>query len=45
MTDKAGIDVAIVGAGVVGLAVAVRLASAGREVMLIDPNEPGSGSE
>jgi D-hydroxyproline dehydrogenase len=44
MTEKMEIDVAIVGAGVVGLAVAIRLASAGREVMLIDPNEPGSGA-
>jgi D-amino-acid dehydrogenase len=40
----AEIDVAVVGAGVVGLAVAMRVASAGREVMLIDPNEPGSGA-
>jgi D-hydroxyproline dehydrogenase len=40
----AGIDVAVVGAGVVGLAVALRLAAAGREVVLLDPNEPGSGA-
>jgi glycine/D-amino acid oxidase-like deaminating enzyme len=40
----AGIDVAVVGAGVVGLAVALRLATAGREVMLIDRDEPGSGA-
>jgi glycine/D-amino acid oxidase-like deaminating enzyme len=44
MAGTAGINVAVVGAGVVGLAVALQLASAGREVMLIDPNEPGSGA-
>jgi D-hydroxyproline dehydrogenase len=37
-------DVAIVGAGIVGLAVAFGLAAAGREVVVIDPNEPGSGA-
>jgi D-amino-acid dehydrogenase len=44
MSRTTDIDVAVVGAGVVGLAVALRLASGGREVMLIDPNEPGSGA-
>ncbi|MGB3539390.1 MAG: FAD-dependent oxidoreductase [Mesorhizobium sp.] len=38
------VEVAIVGAGVVGLATALRLAGEGREVLLIDPNEPGSGA-
>lgn len=38
------IEIAVVGAGVVGLATALRLAAEGREVMLIDPNEPGSGA-
>jgi glycine/D-amino acid oxidase-like deaminating enzyme len=37
-------DVAIVGAGIIGLAIALRLAAAGREVVVIDPNEPGSGA-
>jgi glycine/D-amino acid oxidase-like deaminating enzyme len=37
-------DVAIIGAGVVGLAIAVRLAGEGREVTLIDPNAPGPGA-
>ena len=37
-------EVAIVGAGVVGLTLALRLARAGREVVLIDPNPPGSGA-
>ncbi|MER9234537.1 FAD-binding oxidoreductase [Mesorhizobium sp. M0622] len=37
-------DIAIIGAGVVGLATALRLAVDGREVLLIDANEPGSGA-
>jgi D-amino-acid dehydrogenase len=37
-------DVAIVGAGIIGLAIAFRLAADGREVVVIDPNEPGSGA-
>jgi D-hydroxyproline dehydrogenase len=37
-------DIAIVGAGIIGLAVAFRLATAGREVVVLDPNEPGSGA-
>ncbi|TIU60962.1 MAG: FAD-dependent oxidoreductase, partial [Mesorhizobium sp.] len=38
------VEIAIIGAGVVGLATALRLAGEGREVLLIDPNEPGSGA-
>jgi len=38
------VEIAVVGAGVVGLATALRLAADGREVMLIDPSEPGSGA-
>lgn len=38
------VEIAIVGAGVVGLATALRLAGEGREVLLVDPNEPGSGA-
>lgn len=37
-------EVAIVGAGVIGLAIALQLLEDGREVMLIDPHEPGSGA-
>ena len=37
-------DIAIVGAGIIGLAVAFRLAAAGRDVVVVDPNEPGSGA-
>ncbi|TSE12192.1 FAD-binding oxidoreductase [Mesorhizobium intechi] len=41
---KDSVEIAVVGAGVVGLATALRLATDGREVLLIDPNEPGSGA-
>jgi D-hydroxyproline dehydrogenase len=37
-------DVAIVGAGIIGLAIAFRLAEDGREVVVVDPNEAGSGA-
>jgi D-amino-acid dehydrogenase len=37
-------DIAVVGAGVIGLAVAFRLAAAGRAVVVVDPNDPGSGA-
>lgn len=37
-------QVAIIGGGVIGLATAVRLASEGREVAIVEPNEPGSGA-
>jgi len=44
MSELEGVDVAIVGAGVIGLATALRLLEEGRDVMLIDPNEAGSGA-
>ncbi|AZO08449.1 MULTISPECIES: FAD-dependent oxidoreductase [unclassified Mesorhizobium] len=44
MSAAKSVEIAIVGAGVVGLATALRLAGEGREVLLIDPNEPGSGA-
>jgi glycine/D-amino acid oxidase-like deaminating enzyme len=37
-------DIAIVGGGVIGLATALRLRGDGREVVVIEPNEPGSGA-
>lgn len=37
-------EIAIIGAGVVGLAIAERLVSEGHEVVLIDPNPAGSGA-
>ncbi|MER9347572.1 FAD-dependent oxidoreductase [Mesorhizobium sp. M0227] len=44
MAASETVEIAIVGAGVVGLATALRLVADGREVLLIDPNEPGSGA-
>lgn len=38
------VDIAVIGAGVVGLAVAEALVAEGREVVLVDPNPPGSGA-
>ena len=38
------VEIAVIGAGVVGLSIALRLAAEGREVVLIDPAEPGSGA-
>lgn len=38
------VEIAVIGAGVVGLTTALRLAAAGREVLLIDRAEPGSGA-
>lgn len=37
-------DIAILGAGVIGLCTAARLLAEGREVTLIDPGEPGMGA-
>lgn len=37
-------DVVIIGAGLTGLSAAHRLASAGRQVVVLDANEPGSGA-
>lgn len=37
-------EIAVVGAGVIGLTIALRLAEAGRDVAVIDPAEPGSGA-
>jgi D-amino-acid dehydrogenase len=37
-------DIAIVGGGVIGLATALRLRADGREVAVVEPNEPGSGA-
>lgn len=37
-------EIAIIGAGVIGLAIALRLANEGREVVIIDPAPPGAGA-
>ena len=39
-----GLEVAVVGAGVIGLTIALQLADEGRRVVLIDPALPGSGA-
>ncbi|MGV8952671.1 MAG: NAD(P)/FAD-dependent oxidoreductase [Cypionkella sp.] len=44
MMHKAATEVAVIGAGVVGLAVAAALLAEGREVTLIDPATPGMGA-
>ena len=44
MAELIKTDVAIVGAGIIGLAIAFRLAADGREVVVVDPNEAGSGA-
>lgn len=43
-TRRLETEIAVVGAGVIGLAIAHRLARAGHEVLLIDPEPPGSGA-
>ena len=37
-------EIAVIGAGVVGLAIALELAQGGRTVVVIDPADPGSGA-
>lgn len=44
MTRHVSTDIAILGAGVIGLAVAERLLSAGHAVVLVDPGKPGMGA-
>lgn len=44
MTGRRAAEIAVIGAGVVGLAIAHRLAAEGREVVLVDPAPPGSGA-
>ena len=44
MITRITTDIAILGAGVIGMAIAERLLADGREVVVIDPNAPGSGA-
>ena len=37
-------EIAVIGAGVVGLTIAHRLALQGHDVVMLDPNDPGSGA-
>jgi glycine/D-amino acid oxidase-like deaminating enzyme len=43
MTQPPFTEIAILGAGVIGLAIAERLAAEGREVVLVDPGRSGHG--
>lgn len=44
MLEQVRTEIAVIGAGVVGMACALRLAAAGHAVALVDPAEPGSGA-
>ena len=44
MITRITTDIAILGAGVIGMAIAERLLADGRELVVIDPNAPGSGA-
>ena len=44
MTAPMQTEIAVIGAGVIGLAVAHQLRAAGHEVVVIDPGDPGSGA-
>lgn len=44
MDDKTAFDVVIVGAGAIGLCCALSLVEAGKNVCLVDKNEPGAGA-
>ena len=44
MTVQIEGEIAVIGAGVIGLAIAFRLALAGHQVVICDPNPPGSGA-
>lgn len=44
MAETQDTDIAVIGAGVVGMASALRLATEGREVVILDPGTPGMGA-
>jgi glycine/D-amino acid oxidase-like deaminating enzyme len=44
MTARETTDIAVIGAGVVGLTIALELIDQGREVVLVDPAQPGMGA-
>jgi D-hydroxyproline dehydrogenase len=44
MTTHETTDIAVIGAGVIGLAIALELVDQGREVVLVDPGQPGMGA-
>jgi D-amino-acid dehydrogenase len=44
MLTRERTEIAVIGAGVIGLTIALELAEAGREVVLVDPGDPGMGA-
>lgn len=44
MTERHTTEIAVIGAGVIGMACALRLVSEGRQVVIVDPELPGSGA-
>jgi D-amino-acid dehydrogenase len=44
MLTRERTDIAVIGAGVIGLTIALELVDAGRDVVLVDPGEPGMGA-
>ncbi|MCU0902947.1 MAG: FAD-dependent oxidoreductase [Tabrizicola sp.] len=44
MTLRETTDIAVIGAGVIGLTIALELADQGHEVTLVDPGQPGMGA-
>jgi len=44
MTLRETTEIAVIGAGVVGLTIALELVDQGREVVLVDPGQPGMGA-
>ena len=44
MAEEIDTEIAVIGAGVIGMACALRLAAEGREVVILDPAEPGMGA-
>lgn len=44
MTTRETTDIAVIGAGVIGLTIALELIDQGHEVVLVDPGQPGMGA-
>lgn len=44
MTQQISCEIAIIGAGVIGMTIAERLLADGRDVVMVDANQPGSGA-
>ena len=44
MAEEIDTEIAVIGAGVIGMACALRLAAEGRAVVILDPAEPGMGA-